>query len=250
MNIATAEKIRSIAGYAQNECSLSTLKSAKTQLVQRTLIIAGYEHLWKDINHHEVTAAFEACLKYSRKADFIAHCELLSEAMEKQIAAGYFHKRVAHTIKIANRDYGVWVTAEQVIAAAAGNRLFNFTKVAKMLAEKAREASAADCRTDDEGNDMREWSGHTIECDHTEALALNELPTYTSETIVVFNLEIGMRIASLYEFHTVEAIEPCPDHDNKYRLFLRRNNGTVWSLDVFGATRLQISKYRLPDSGH
>lgn len=141
MNVITAEKIKFIAECAQQDCERTTLKNAKSEIEQRCKVLAGYEYQWTDVNRLEVLAAFEKCLAYSRKADFLAHCELLSEAMKGQIAAGNFHKRVAHTIKIANRDHGVWITAEQVIAAVAGNHLFNFTKVARELAEKAREAA-------------------------------------------------------------------------------------------------------------
>ncbi|MGK7247389.1 hypothetical protein ACSPAH_23060 [Buttiauxella agrestis] len=139
MNVATAEKIKYIAECAHGDCALTTLKNAKTQIEQRCKVLAGYEFQWTDVNRLEVLAAFETCLAYSRKDNFLAHCELLSEAMEGQIAAGRFHARVAHTIKIANRDHGVWITAEQVIAIVGSNHLFNFTKVAKELADKARK---------------------------------------------------------------------------------------------------------------
>lgn len=139
MNVKTAEKIKYIADSAHTDCTLNTLKKAKSQIEERSKVLAGYESQWEDINRFEVVAAFEKCLAYSRKADFLAYCELLSEAMAGQIAAARFKERVAHTIKIANRDHGVWVTAEQVIAAADGNLLFNFTKVAKMLAEEVQK---------------------------------------------------------------------------------------------------------------
>lgn len=244
MNLATAEKIKYIADSAHSDCALTTLKNAKAQIEQRSKVFAGFESQWVGVNRLELLAAFKPLLAYSRKADFSAHCELLSEAMEKQIAAERFNERVAHTIKIANRDHGVWVTAEQVIAAAAGNHLFNFTKVARMLAEQARESAECNSQVADKNSDSREWSDCSIEHDHAEALALNELPMFSNECIAVFNLEVGMRVAVEYAFHTIEAIKPCPHSETKYRLFLRRNNGSEWTLDVSCMTKLQVSGYR------
>lgn len=44
---------------------------------------------------------------------------------------------------------------------------------ARRAEEEAREAAINDPRTDDEGNDPREWSGHSIEADHVEALVMD-----------------------------------------------------------------------------
>lgn len=140
MNVITAEKIKYIADCALADCACNTLKYAKEQIELRTKVFSGYESQWDEINLPGVLAAFEKILSCSRKSVFLSSCEILSDAMASHIAAERFKNRVAHTIKIANRDHGVWVTAEQVTAAAAGNSLFNFTKVAKMLAEKAQEA--------------------------------------------------------------------------------------------------------------
>jgi len=177
MNAATAWKIKYIAELAHKDCSLSTLKNAKAEIEQNCKVFAGYEFQWQDVNRQEVLAAFEKCFTFTRKKDFLEYCETLADAMEGQRIAAEFHARVAHTIKIANRDHGVWLTAEQVIKAAAGNHHFNFTTVAKMLAEAARKAAADDSRTDDEGNDPREWSGNTIENDHAEALVMDRQRT-------------------------------------------------------------------------
>ncbi|HDS4345641.1 TPA: hypothetical protein QH074_004330 [Enterobacter hormaechei subsp. steigerwaltii] len=81
LNAATIAKIKYIANTAHEDCALTTLKNAKSNITVRTKIFAGYESKWDGIDREEVMAAFEQAMDCTRKADFTRRLELLLETM-------------------------------------------------------------------------------------------------------------------------------------------------------------------------
>lgn len=150
LNTKTIDKVIYVAQQAHEDCALTTLKNAKAGITNRMLVTADNENSWEGVNRAEVLACFEQPMDCYRKDDFTRRLELLLETMRNMRIENTRNFRVQSCIKLANRDYGVWLTREQVLKAAAGNHLFNFTSVAKLLAEQIKAAEAAEAATKEE----------------------------------------------------------------------------------------------------
>lgn len=135
LNNNTASTICSIAQYANHDVSVRTMKFAKETIRKMFKERENCE----GVEITEVEKAFVQILDARTISEFRRRLCLLEETMKNVISELAFNKRVYHTIRIANRDHGVWLNAEQVIEAANGNRYFNFTKLAAELAEKTHQ---------------------------------------------------------------------------------------------------------------
>jgi hypothetical protein len=145
MNTITANKIKFIAETAHEDCALTTLKNAKEQITNRSKIHAGYENQWAGIDRAEVLEAFAQAMDCRTKADFSRRLELLIETIiniviENERPAQTLEAFTAEVVRIANRDFGLWVTRGQVEAVLADGNKYSAQEVARIISNEAKAA--------------------------------------------------------------------------------------------------------------
>lgn len=154
MNIQTAQKIKSVAEFAHYAIGTgSTLKASKEHITSHTKIFAGYEHQWQNIDRAEVLEAFTQAMECTRKADFTRRIELLIETMQnieieaeraaaREAAAPTAEEFTREVVRIANRDFGLWVTREQIAAVTADGHAYTAEQVARLISNEVKAAAA------------------------------------------------------------------------------------------------------------
>lgn len=135
MNIETASTIKRISDRAICDLKNKTMKFAKQNI--RDLC----EHYNNEVNIdiEEVKEAFWQSLDSKTIKEFTRRLCLLKETMDNIENELFFERRITAAIKIANRDHGACITREQIIKAAKGDRLFNFTKVAAVCSAECKK---------------------------------------------------------------------------------------------------------------
>lgn len=134
MNIETASMIKRISGWARNELNNHSMKFTKQYIRE----LFEYYKNKDNIDIEEIKEAFWQALNTKTIVEFTRRLMLLEETMDVIEKELFFEKRITAAIRIANRDHGAWITREQVMKAANGNRLFNFTKVAAECAAECK----------------------------------------------------------------------------------------------------------------
>ncbi|MFI3039264.1 hypothetical protein ACH54D_20695 [Atlantibacter hermannii] len=139
---ATVARIIFITDCALEDLALTTMKNAKDGIANRSRVLAGYESNFAGVDLAAVIEMFKPVIAARTKAACKAALEAIAAKAVDMKIEDERAEMVRDTIRIANRDHGVWLTADQINARTCG-MAYNPATVARELANEVKDAERA-----------------------------------------------------------------------------------------------------------